>query len=335
MVEEHHQDEGEQSLKFQQFEQWSCVDESWNHAKMNIGVAKHSREFPEVKTSNETSHLQMPFYIHLSGDPLFSQFYFPHLPGLVEGCAVRWGCRDGLQGLPLNGFLHPPLRWVGASDCAQAGLAGCVLSNHGGRQLDTCRPGIEVGKWVRFDEVNCWGFTDAWCLDERSWQVFRRLRRFEWMWIVSNQALQLEVLPEVMEALKEAGATKVRRDCWGRKWLFFRFWIGLLLKLVFCLDFSCMFESKQGISFPKPVGWCPTLPTTACTRRPLLCSSMAVCVVVATSLKQWHWEHRRATQFQLARVAGRAIAWVGRLGRDFYTTVACCRVCMITIDNSW
>jgi L-lactate dehydrogenase (cytochrome) len=39
------------------------------------------------------------------------------------------------------------------------GLQGCVLSNHGGRQLDTCRPGIEV-------------------------------------------------LPEVMEALKEAGATK-------------------------------------------------------------------------------------------------------------------------------
>lgn len=30
---------------------------------------------------------------------------------------------------------------------------------------------------------------------------------------MSNQALQLEVLPEVMEALKEAGATKVRRDC--------------------------------------------------------------------------------------------------------------------------
>jgi len=26
----------------------------------------------------------------------------------------------------------------------KAGLAGCVLSNHGGRQLDTCRPGIEV-----------------------------------------------------------------------------------------------------------------------------------------------------------------------------------------------
>merc|ERR1719394_2033701 len=41
----------------------------------------------------------------------------------------------------------------------KAGLAGCVLSNHGGRQLDTCRPGIEV-------------------------------------------------LPEVMDALKEAGATK-------------------------------------------------------------------------------------------------------------------------------
>jgi len=39
------------------------------------------------------------------------------------------------------------------------GLNGCVLSNHGGRQLDTCRSGIEV-------------------------------------------------LPEVMEALKEAGATK-------------------------------------------------------------------------------------------------------------------------------
>merc|ERR1712222_208619 len=41
----------------------------------------------------------------------------------------------------------------------KAGLHGCVLSNHGGRQLDTCRPGIEV-------------------------------------------------LPEVMEALREAGATK-------------------------------------------------------------------------------------------------------------------------------
>merc|ERR1719183_2719326 len=26
----------------------------------------------------------------------------------------------------------------------KAGLKGCVLSNHGGRQLDTCRPGIEV-----------------------------------------------------------------------------------------------------------------------------------------------------------------------------------------------
>merc|ERR1719502_2347559 len=26
----------------------------------------------------------------------------------------------------------------------KAGLNGCVLSNHGGRQLDTCRPGIEV-----------------------------------------------------------------------------------------------------------------------------------------------------------------------------------------------
>mmetsp|Transcript_83050 Transcript_83050/g.213976 ORF Transcript_83050/g.213976 Transcript_83050/m.213976 type:complete len:516 (-) Transcript_83050:115-1662(-) len=26
----------------------------------------------------------------------------------------------------------------------KAGLGGCVLSNHGGRQLDTCRPGIEV-----------------------------------------------------------------------------------------------------------------------------------------------------------------------------------------------
>jgi len=49
-----------------------------------------------------------------------------------------------------------------AEDAVQAygaGLAGCVLSNHGGRQLDTCRPGIEV-------------------------------------------------LPEVMEALKEAGCKK-------------------------------------------------------------------------------------------------------------------------------
>jgi len=49
-----------------------------------------------------------------------------------------------------------------AEDAVRAykeGLQGCVLSNHGGRQLDTCRPGIEV-------------------------------------------------LPEVMDALKEAGATK-------------------------------------------------------------------------------------------------------------------------------
>merc|ERR1711972_464791 len=41
----------------------------------------------------------------------------------------------------------------------KAGLSGCVLSNHGGRQLDTCRSGIEV-------------------------------------------------LPEVMEAIRKAGATK-------------------------------------------------------------------------------------------------------------------------------
>ena len=130
------------------------------------------------------------------------------------------------------------------------------------------------------------------------------------MWIVSNQAaLQLEVLPEVMEALKEAGATKVRRNCWGRKWLkkygcfrYFRIWDWLSNSIETCfLDFSFACQN-QGFLFQ----WFTKLvPTTTCTRRPLPCSSMAVCVVVVTSLKQWHWEHRQATlSFSLQGLQG-------------------------------
>lgn len=34
--------------------------------------------------------------------------------------------------------------WEDAVMAAEAGLAGVVLSNHGGRQIDTCRSGIEI-----------------------------------------------------------------------------------------------------------------------------------------------------------------------------------------------
>ncbi|CAK9017258.1 unnamed protein product [Durusdinium trenchii] len=101
----------------------------------------------------------------------------------VQGDDEEEGGVDRSQGATraISSYIDPGLNWedvpwlksitkmkvlLKGVQCAEdavmafkAGLAGCVLSNHGGRQLDTCRPGIEV-------------------------------------------------LPEVMEALKEAGATK-------------------------------------------------------------------------------------------------------------------------------
>jgi len=101
----------------------------------------------------------------------------------VQGDDEDEGAVDRSQGATraISSYIDPGLNWedvpwlksitkmkvlLKGVQCAEdavmafkAGLAGCVLSNHGGRQLDTCRPGIEV-------------------------------------------------LPEVMEALKEAGATK-------------------------------------------------------------------------------------------------------------------------------
>ncbi|CAK9104505.1 unnamed protein product [Durusdinium trenchii] len=101
----------------------------------------------------------------------------------VQGDEEEEGGVDRSQGATraISSYIDPGLNWedvpwlkkitsmkvlLKGVQCAEdavmafkAGLSGCVLSNHGGRQLDTCRPGIEV-------------------------------------------------LPEVMEALKEAGATK-------------------------------------------------------------------------------------------------------------------------------
>ena len=101
----------------------------------------------------------------------------------VQGDDEEDGAVDRSQGATraISSYIDPGLNWedvpwlksitkmkvlLKGVQCAEdavsaykAGLAGCVLSNHGGRQLDTCRPGIEV-------------------------------------------------LPEVMEGLKEAGATK-------------------------------------------------------------------------------------------------------------------------------
>lgn len=58
-------------------------------------------------------------------------------------------CWDDLPWLKsLAGDMKVLLKGVQCGEDAvlayQAGLAGCVLSNHGGRQLDTCRSGIEV-----------------------------------------------------------------------------------------------------------------------------------------------------------------------------------------------
>lgn len=101
----------------------------------------------------------------------------------VQGDEEEEGAVDRSQGAAraISSFIDPSLCWddipwlrsltkmrvlLKGVQCAedavlayQAGLQGCVLSNHGGRQLDTCRSGIEV-------------------------------------------------LPEVMEALREVGATK-------------------------------------------------------------------------------------------------------------------------------
>ncbi|CAE7538016.1 CYB2 [Symbiodinium sp. CCMP2456] len=101
----------------------------------------------------------------------------------VQGDDEDDGAVDRSQGATraISSYIDPGLNWedvpwlksitkmkvlLKGVQCAEdavsaykAGLSGCVLSNHGGRQLDTCRPGIEV-------------------------------------------------LPEVMESLREAGATK-------------------------------------------------------------------------------------------------------------------------------
>lgn len=101
----------------------------------------------------------------------------------VQGDDEDSGAVDRSQGAAraISSYIDPALCWddvpwfqsitkmkvlLKGVQCAEdavmaykAGLAGCVLSNHGGRQLDTCRPGIEI-------------------------------------------------LPEVMEALRELGATK-------------------------------------------------------------------------------------------------------------------------------
>eukprot|EP00439_Symbiodinium_sp_Y106_P069102 s1632_g11.t2 len=101
----------------------------------------------------------------------------------VQGDDEEDGAVDRSQGATraISSYIDPGLNWedvpwlksitkmkvlLKGVQCAEdavsaykAGLSGCVLSNHGGRQLDTCRPGIEV-------------------------------------------------LPEVMEGLREAGATK-------------------------------------------------------------------------------------------------------------------------------
>ena len=171
MVEEHHQDEGEQSRKFQGFEQWS-------DAKISFGVAtliKHSREFPEVKTSNETSHLQMPFlFPPFRWSTIFTVLLStsPTLRGLVEGCAVRWGCRDGLQGLPLSGLPDfPPsvesehrivcrLAWQDAfcPTMVADSWTPAVLASRWG-----------MGQWVRF-EVDCGGFRVRRCKEVFWWE---------------------------------------------------------------------------------------------------------------------------------------------------------------------
>merc|ERR1712048_982151 len=86
----------------------------------------------------------------------------------VQGDDEEEGEVDRSQGATraISSFIDPGLCWddvpwlksitkmkvlLKGVQCAEdaiaaykAGLAGCVLSNHGGRQLDTCRPGIEV-----------------------------------------------------------------------------------------------------------------------------------------------------------------------------------------------
>merc|ERR1712151_727503 len=86
----------------------------------------------------------------------------------VQGDDEEEGEVDRSQGATraISSFIDPGLNWddvpwlksitkmkvlLKGIQCAEdavaaykAGLQGCVLSNHGGRQLDTCRPGIEV-----------------------------------------------------------------------------------------------------------------------------------------------------------------------------------------------
>ncbi|OLP95086.1 Cytochrome b2, mitochondrial [Symbiodinium microadriaticum] len=86
----------------------------------------------------------------------------------VQGDDEDDGAVDRSQGATraISSYIDPGLNWedvpwlksitkmkvlLKGVQCAEdavmaykAGLSGCVLSNHGGRQLDTCRPGIEV-----------------------------------------------------------------------------------------------------------------------------------------------------------------------------------------------
>ncbi|CAE7504146.1 CYB2 [Symbiodinium natans] len=86
----------------------------------------------------------------------------------VQGDDEDEGAVDRSQGATraISSYIDPGLNWedvpwlksitkmkvlLKGVQCAEdavmaykSGLAGCVLSNHGGRQLDTCRPGIEV-----------------------------------------------------------------------------------------------------------------------------------------------------------------------------------------------
>ena len=86
----------------------------------------------------------------------------------VQGDDEDEGAVDRSQGATraISSYIDPGLNWedvpwlksitkmkvlLKGVQCAEdavmaykAGLSGCVLSNHGGRQLDTCRPGIEV-----------------------------------------------------------------------------------------------------------------------------------------------------------------------------------------------
>ena len=73
----------------------------WLNIVVNFQKWKHQMKLHTSKC-HFYSHLSDPFRWSTIFTVLLSKS--PALRGLVEGCAVRWGCRDGLQGLPLSGF---------------------------------------------------------------------------------------------------------------------------------------------------------------------------------------------------------------------------------------